>query len=281
MHSKFCIIYVASWLSVSSAYAQVVPAEDATQTLEVPDMHVQKDGITGMDERQTKIWKRKVYLTFGISSENLKNMTNAQGQSLESSLAMSLQWGKTFYLHKRPIAQLMKIGFDFNWIDLRYTQYRKWEAADIGLTITDDMLPHGRNQELYNNEKGPFDYDLINLGIGIGPTIHLAPFYQKHNGWAFLKGYTFFHVTPSASLLGFSRNGEKDAAGSLSFTTVYSWGIGLAYRSFAVGFSTHWGMCKYDVTDYYDRIYDTYMNGTELKHKYKATASTFNVSLRF
>ena len=51
-------------------------------------------------------------------------------QTLKSNFGAAFTVGRTFYLHKKPIAGLIRFGLDATWFDLNYTNYKleyRWE----------------------------------------------------------------------------------------------------------------------------------------------------------
>lgn len=64
-------------------------------------------------------WKKK-YLNIGFVNTSL----NQEGvPQLKSNYGASFTVGRTFYLHKKPIAKILKFGIDATWFDVNYTNY--------------------------------------------------------------------------------------------------------------------------------------------------------------
>ena len=43
---------------------------------------------------------------------------------MKSDFGAAIVWGKTYYLHKKPLAGMIKFGIDWSWMDLNYAQYK-------------------------------------------------------------------------------------------------------------------------------------------------------------
>lgn len=227
------------------------------------------DSIRNVNEHLDKIWKQKKHLTVGYAFQKLRRTEDADETSLKSDFAMSLQWGKTFSFHKTPIANMVKIGLDWNWVDWHYAKYKEVGFDDMDASY--DEAP----------EVPSLNYQQIELGMAIGPSVQVTPLYTIGKGLEHLKVYTFFHVTPCWSAIIQNYDGETELAGVAN--TFFSWGIGIAYKSIAVGFETRWAKAKYknllkfeeDMED----VMDSFVEGSKVS--YKTTASKLTLSLRF
>lgn len=79
-------------------------------------------------ELDRAIWKnRSKYFNIGYVSQKLTDKT--YGGELKSDFGASLSWGKTYYLHKKPLFGMMKFGLDWSWLDINYAK-SSLEAVD-------------------------------------------------------------------------------------------------------------------------------------------------------
>ena len=268
--SVLCLAAHAQDATIDSLNQRIQDLEVRTRALE------QADSLRELREHLAKIWKQKKYWTVGYTFQNLKNADDAEAETLKSSFAMSLQWGKTFSLHRKPIANMVKIGIDWNWVDWHYAKYKKLDMDEVDWNDDGEVYwnDNGENLKLPN-----LTYHQIDLGMAIGPSVQVTPFYTIGQGLEYLKVYSFFHVTPSFS--GIILHGDKsEIAGA--YNTFFSWGIGIAYKAFAIGFEHRWGKAKYNTTNFGDAIETDDMEiEADRQTKYKTTASKLTVSLRF
>lgn len=198
-------------------------------------------------ENSIDVWKYKNHVTFGISSQTLTE--TGSNSKLDSKNALSLQFGKTIWLHPEPIANMVRIGLDVNYVELHYAFYKETYATSI-----------------YKYYQGEF-------GIGVGPSVYVAPFYNTGKEWAHIRANTYFHITPSASAI--YSDGDDESDGSVSYNTFWNWGIGVNYRNFGIGFETRWGKAKYK------RYALSGTDPSQDKVTFKTTTSKFTLSFRF
>ena len=72
------------------------------------------------DVRTYEMWKHKKYFRVGYVNQSV---TSASGSDMQSRFGIDLLKGRSFFLHKKPIAGLMKFAIDFG-VYLNYTMYR-------------------------------------------------------------------------------------------------------------------------------------------------------------
>ena len=109
-------------------------------------------------ESNRAIWKdRSKYFNLNYVNQKLSpdidGWDKLGGGELKSDFGAAIVWGKTYYLHKKPLAGMIKFGIDWSWMDLNYAQY-KLETYDYD---TDD---YGYDQWI---DAGSFaDYFILN-----------------------------------------------------------------------------------------------------------------------
>ena len=83
------------------------------------------------EDLQKAIWKdRAKYMNVGFVKQTLTSKDN--DVKYKSSAGMNLTWGKTYYLHKKPILNMIKIGLDWSWMDFTYVKYSEVEETYEG-----------------------------------------------------------------------------------------------------------------------------------------------------
>ena len=65
--------------------------------------------------------RRPKYVTLGYVLQ--QDVTLASGEVIKPEFGAMLNRGRTFYLHKKPIANFLNIGIDATWIDMNYAMY--------------------------------------------------------------------------------------------------------------------------------------------------------------
>ena len=132
-------------------------------------------------ESNRAIWKdRSKYFNLNYVNQKLSpdidGWDKLGGGELKSDFGAAIVWGKTYYLHKKPLAGMIKFGIDWSWMDLNYAQY-KLETYDYD------------TDELYSEKAHQLEY-----GMQIGPSVTINPVHH-------LKVSAYFRVTPSYSMM--------------------------------------------------------------------------------
>ena len=242
LHLTICAIL--SFLALSKSYAQ----KPITDSISVAN---------DKTEMRQNVWKhRSTYINLGYGMQTSKGSP----ASLKSDMAFALVVGHTYYLHKKPIAELLKFGLDLNYCDLNYAQYPDFQKAESAKADTD--LPDlGIKQ--------------IDLGIGLGPSLTVNP--VDH-----LKICAYFHVTPSYSLL--LQNSETYS----HYTTFFNVGLTAAYKVIQLGFEARWcSATRYGAASFgrTDNVYDENGNFHDpfenIDVKKETTTCRFFIGFRF
>lgn len=154
-------------------------------------------------------WKRK-YFNIGFVNTTMEQDGMPK---LKSNYGASFTLGKTFYLHKKAVANLMKFGIDATWLDLTYTNY------DVRyITYWDE-----KKYQIHETE----------FAMQVGPSITINPIPKLS-----ILGY--FHYAPSYSC--YYAN-EKFGG---SYASYWVGGCSVAYDIIGLGIETRFGNGKFD-----------------------------------
>lgn len=169
---------------------------------------------TAQTNGKDPVWqKRATYLNVGLVQQDLSG--DLLDNTLTAEQGFGLSWGRTFYLHKRPISRVFKVGLDWTWLDLSAAQYAAETSGDNGIFQADAAMQ-------------------------IGPSITVNPF-----GRVKLAGYAHFVPTYSSILVH-----DQMAYGFVKF---YNYGATLSWRLLSVGVEYRKGLdpdAEYKVIDY-------------------------------
>lgn len=132
--------------------------------------------------------------------------------NLKSNYGTSFTVGRTFFLHKRPIAGLLQIGIDATWFDLCYTNYKIKHIMYI-------------EEDNYENHQGE-------LSMHIGPSLTINPV-RKLN----IHGY--FRFAPSFSVL------YTDDTFYGNYAPFFITGLSVSYNVIGLGIESRTGKCTY------------------------------------
>lgn len=185
------------------------------------------------EKRMNEVWKRKraKYKNVFYGMQTLKS---SHADDMKSDMAVGLTLGRTFYLHRKPIAGIMKFGLDWSYLDVNFATYPDLTTPGSGTSGTDDAeLP---------------DWGIMQLeaGMSIGPSLTINP--VDH-----LKLGLYFRVTPSYSLMM-----QNDRL-SHHYATFFNAGFTVDYKVISLGIETRrCGETVYDgiALNRLDNVYD-------------------------
>ena len=235
--------------------------KDTTTFVSIADIIKEKEETSSRGnviKHFNDVWGRRSYLniSYNISTlspkENIKTgIGNAIVEDCSSNVGVSLQYGKSFRLHKKPISNILQFYLDYTGIDLSFNHYPiGGDGTNIFNSAAKYDVPSGKSgtstTSLYyipwNLEKYEGSY-----GMTLGPSITVAPFthIKNKNGLHFLKFNMYFHIGYQASILYIVGDDDLDMnqdRKSNDFKVVsealkLNWGHGLL-TSF--GFSMTW-----------------------------------------
>ena len=201
------------------------------------------------DARLEKVWKRKKYWKLGYTNPTIER-TDGEAMEWKTDYAVSLQKGKTAYLHSRPLWGIIKFGIDYGYMDLSYAKLKlksigggnSSKAAGTRSASSDgfdDIVsedPSGSITDMLGVNLGMHKFE---YGWHVGPSISVNP-------WDHLIIAAYFHAMPTFS--GILENDEF----SYGFGCAISAGISVAYKSISVGVEGLWSTIKYKQTSFDD-----------------------------
>lgn len=231
------------------------------------------------DDQLEKIWKRKKYIKIGYATPSIER-TDGEEMEWETDFAISLQQGKTAYLHAKPLWGIIKFGIDFGFADISYAKVKLKDMEHEGSTGStgtgnsntdgfDDIVsdaPNGSLMDMVGINLGMHKFE---YGLHVGPSISINP-------WNHIIISAYFHAMPTAS--GLIQNDTF----SYGFGCATSAGISIAYKVISVGVEGRWSKIKYKQTSFDDEedsdnvsIFDTE------KFKIKESSTRFYIAFRF
>ena len=248
----------------------------------------EKETARTQTEYDNAIWKRKKHISISFSTQNMEDADNPLDMKFKSQAGFNLDWGKTFYLHKKPIANLMKIGLDWSWLNLSFAKYKSGNGIHLNSSAgdysdyDDDDYGYG-----YDDEDNDFNLDIdlgvysLSAGMSVGPSFTFAPFYNTGKGLQHLLAQTYFHVTPSYTGIIMTEDGETEAYHG--YTTYFNWGINVSYKFISIGYEYRWGKSKFNrmSLDFDDDEDEPETTSSNEKQKIKFGSSAFYIRLNF
>ena len=275
-------IFAVASLSLSASAQETVYANDSIKqrldSLENSLSRLQaKEEVRSENEKLDKIWKRKKYTVVGFVNQNLESKEE-EGGKYKSKFGVTLQKGKTFYLHKKPLANMVKIGLDWTFVDLNFAKYKDGNGISFNIPSDDDFSGGDYG---YDEDESGIDLDLgvmqLEYGMGFGPSVQVTPFYYLGKGLEHIKAYTYFHVTPSYSAI--IETTDDDTNFNHGYCTFFNFGVGLSYKVISIGFEHRWGTAKYNMADL--DAEDAIAGGIKFDDKQKFSTKSSRFFVRF
>lgn len=271
MMKRFLLLILSA--AVYSGIVAQTPS-DSTEILkqeleEANEMLAEKDLEIARLERESKwagIWGKGKYTMISYApSASVK----AEGIKEKSSFSFAISKGNSYFFPKKPIAGLLKVGFDMRWTDIQVTKYKKGEYIttdnwNTGNDDVDDMLSDLNNLGVWDLHIGAF---------GVGPVVSVAPFSMMDNGARFLRATLYFHYQPTFGLHLVSQDGDLKT--SMAYCNMFDFGGKIQYRAIALGVENRWGSGKYsEIISFEDDDEDSH---GKIKRKF----SSFRVYVAF
>lgn len=192
--------------------------EDTTEITTINDIIRMQQDVTNKkyaESHYRDVWSRKGYFNISYNSATLtpdESIPTGVGGGVvpefKSDWGVSLQLGRSYALHKAPIANMLQFNIDYSYIDLNVNHFK--QEGDGNIYDSRSILNYDGKEYYYtpwNLEK----YDL-NYGMSVGPSISIAPFTSTNvSGLHHIKLNAFFHVGYHVSLLYMTNDKKADA----------------------------------------------------------------------
>lgn len=210
------------------------------------------------------VWKRTKSWGIGFVSSTL----HQNGGNLGSEFGFATDLTKTYIVTKKPILGVMKVGIDAKWFDINYVKYKN-EVVEY-------------YDDYYDDEE---DFDIgshnLDIGLGVGPSLLIAPFSKTNNALRDIRADVFFHFTPSFSMLTLKEDGETNLY--YGFNPAINFGVNIEWKMIGLGFEGRWGFPKYsNLNEMFDDYeYDDYMPARSHSNSMKSSAFRLFIRLCF
>ena len=201
---------------------------------------------------QKDIWGKGRYFNIGYS---IAQTAPENSYIDKGKFGVSITKGTTYLFPKTPFANMVKVGFDVNWMDISVAKYKAtagWENEFLDENYDND----------YDND-GDFDINIGRLSLlvgafGIGPNVTVAPFASFNNQARFLKASLYFHYQPTFGAYMVLDDGDMEA--SYAYCNMFQFGGKIQWKFIGVGIEGHWGSGKFkqlefDMEDEYNDFF--------------------------
>ena len=193
-------------------------------------------------QKNQEIWKKGRYLhiSYSFAQTALESSAVEKGK-----FGFALTKGTSYLFPKKPIANILKIGFDVNWTDISFAKYTE-SSTEWSNDIESEYSDYDEDDEM-SGILGK----ITNLGrmsilvgmLGVGPNVTVAPFASFDNQARFLKASIYFHYQPTFGTYLVLDDGDMSA--SYSYCNMYQFGGKITWKAIGVGVEGHWGSGKF------------------------------------
>lgn len=268
-------------------------SEDSTEIVTIQD-------IINIQQKQTNrnatenhfdnVWGRRGFFNFAFNGSKLKpqgnyetglsELNNGKVAEMKSDWGFTLQYGRSYRLHKQPISNLLSFYIDYTGIDLTVNHFKSESGPKLYNSAAVKRNPNGTDSCYYmpwNLEKYEISY-----GMTIGPSVTVAPFNTMSNQELhFLKLNLYYHIGYHASMIfmpddegadknevnpltspRIDRERHETVADNLKMAwghgLTHSFGLNVSWKTIGLGFEHRSRTVKYKVANTSDFGKDKY-----------------------
>lgn len=277
----------------------VEPQKDSTEFVSVADIVKAQEDIymhRNTEKHFSKVWSRRSFFNFGYNSSKLipkQDITTGLGtgnvQRTKSNFGFSLQYGRSYRLHKKPILNMLQFYIDYTSIDITFNHYKAGDAPVYDSKQTWTQTDNRKGESSYHYI--PWDLERFegSYGMSLGPSFTVLPFrYVNNDQLHFLKFNMYFRVGYQASILYMSNNYELDKnqdTHSSNFKEVdeslimhwghgllTSFGLSLTWKGIGIGYEHRVAYNRY-------KSFTTSIFGNDI-YKFKTSTDRIFISIR-
>lgn len=298
MVSLFGIDAFGQNVNESDRPANIDWSEDSTEIVTIGDIVKTQQGLTSNQFEESHfqdVWARKGYLNLSYNTATLTpdekvptgvpSLNGGYAPEFKSKWGASLQMGRGYKLHKKPIANILQFYIDYRYIDLNVNFF---DHENGGKDLYDTRVKLPNDDKKFYTPWNLKKYD-INYGMAVGPSITVAPFNSMESkGLHHLHLNAWYQIGYHASLLLMKNdedadiNTEKNSYNkeekvregiklNLGHGLTNAFGFSISWKFIGVGYEHRSASLKYKSLDT-----DTYGDD-----KYKFKSSTNRVFLQF
>lgn len=271
----FAMMTFAQVENEDSRLANIDWKEDSTEVTTINDIiNVQQEltSFNATGKHFEQVWGYRGYFNFSYNTATLSPKDRiSTGVSLnggivpefKSDWGASIQLGRSYRLHKKPIANVAQFNIDYTGIDLNVNHYKAEEGTGLYDSSNKKQGPTDGNKttEYYyipwNLEKFEANY-----GMTLGPSLTLAPFtYIDVPALHHLKFNVFYHIGYHVSVLYMPNDEKADIntdtksddfelmADNLKLEwghgLISSFGVNMTWKAIGVGYEHRTGKLQY------------------------------------
>jgi hypothetical protein len=293
-----CLLSTAVFAQVENDDNKVVIdwSEDSTDITTIQDIIKVQQQVTNRnvtEQHFADVWGRRGYFNFSYNTTKLSpkgnypnGLDNGPVGELKSNWGASIQYGRSYRLHKKPIGNVALFNIDYTGIDLNVNHF---EAIGNGTYKYNSSIKHtekedGKDSKYYNLPWNMEKYE-VNYGMTLGPSLTLAPFnLLSGNGLHYIKFNVFYHIgynismiySPNDKKLDENQSGEDFQAMESNLKMAWghgmmqSFGFNISWKAIGIGFEHRSSTIKYKAVNTKDFG----------KNEYEFSSATNRISLQ-
>ena len=215
-------------------------------------LQYQSDSLMALQENKKKekkqkaLWDRRGWFNIAFSPQKMNS--DLYRSELKSDFAVGITAGRTFYLHKKPLANMVRFALNWSYLDLNIAKYsasyndRIDEEGDYGMgdvtvnpyysashPVTSMYDSMGDEYEDWNDSESEDSQYKMELGMQIGLAVIVNPI--DH-----LMIQAYFHYSPTFSALL-----DEDLSYYGTYASFFNAGVSVSYKAIGLGIEGRWG----------------------------------------
>lgn len=167
---------------------------------------------------------------FGDLSDEIGGIANDKNEGFKNKWGLSIMRGRSYMLHKKPLARLISIGIDASFFDLNYSKY------SVAPGLLGATLGGGKETDGGDTVDGTLfdatDLHKMEYSFQVGPSITITPGKK-------LTVAAYFRYAPTFSCM------YVDGSFGGNYASMFVTGASVAYGRIGVGIEARMGSCKY------------------------------------
>lgn len=232
------------------------------------------------------VWSRQSYVNLSFNNATLTpdkdistgvTLNGGLVPEFKSDWGLSIQVGRSYKLHKKTIANTLLFNIDWTYIDFNVNHFKAEGDKDLYNSQAENTLTDedGDEKKYYYIPWNLQKYD-FNYGMGVGPSITVAPFNSINaRGLHYVKLNFYYHIGYHVSLLYMVNDKKSDVNPdisserydkmkdnlklSLGHGLTHSFGVNLTWKFIGIGYEHRSAKLKYkslNKSDFGDENYD-------------------------
>lgn len=246
--------------------------EDSTEITTINDIIKVQQQLTSRSDTEkhfSSVWGRRGYFNFSYNNTKLSpkgtietgvpDINGGVVPDFKSDWGASIQYGRSYRLHKKPIANVALFNIDYTGIDFNVNHFK---AEGDGPYFYDSSKKFTKDNNSYYYTPWNMEKYEANYGMSLGPSLTVAPFNLTNSkALHFIKFNVFFHIGYHVSVLYMPNDKKADANTdendedhkAMESNLKLDWGHGLitsfgfnvSWKAIGIGYEMRNGNIKY------------------------------------